>query len=163
MRLFSVIWVLLLLAASGAAAFAQTLTAVTLIQTNMATEVQLSFDQAAREADNMFAISEGNPRLVLDYKGVDYSIVKKRNRVDGAGAVKSVRFARRGRSEDDLRLVIDLNSKDLRPTPFISGNSLTLIFRSGDRPNEPVLDNAVNLASIQKAVSYTHLTLPTKA
>lgn len=151
MRLLGIIWVLVLLAASGAAAFAQTLTAVTVVQTTSATEVQLSFDQAAREADNMFSISEGKPRLVLDYKGADYSIVKKGNLVAGTGAVKSVRFARRGRSEGDMRLVIDLNSNDLRPTPFISGNTLTLIFKSSDTPTEPAQENAANVVPLQTA------------
>ena len=154
MRFLRVIWGVLLLAASGAAAFAQTLTAVTVNQTDAATEVQLSFDQTAREADNMFAISEGKPRIVLDYKDADYSIVNKGNRVAGTGAVASVRFARRGRTEDDLRLVIDLNSKNLIPAHFISGNILTLIFKSNAPPSEPVLDTAAMAAPLQTAKRY---------
>jgi len=124
--------VLLLFLASGSVVSAQTLTAIAVVKTSSATEVQLDFDGPAREADKMFEISEGKPRLVLDFKGADYKLIKKHNRVTGDGVVKAVRFARRGKGEADMRLVFDLTRSDVRPTPFISGNTLTLILQETD-------------------------------
>ncbi len=132
-------WVLILLAASSEGAFAQTLQSITVAETSNGAEVQLNFDDLAREPDKMFPIAEGKPRLVLDYKGADFSLVKKGNRVSGAGIVKAVRFARRGRSEENLRLVIDLDDADVRSVPFISGNTLTLILTSTTASEAPVV------------------------
>lgn len=135
MPLLRFIWVLILLVASGIVVSAQTdvkltLTAISVVKTASATEVQLDFDGPAREADKMFGITNSNPRLVLDYKNANFDIAGKANRAAGEGHVKTVRFARRGDSEKDIRLVIDLATPDARPTPFISGNTLTLILQS---------------------------------
>ena len=132
-------WVLFLLAASREGAFAQTLQSITVAETSNGAEVQLDFDDLAREPDKMFPIAEGKPRLVLDYKDADFSVVKKGNRVAGAGIVKAVRFARRGRSEENLRLVIDLDDGDVRSVPFISGNTLTLLLTSSAASAAPAV------------------------
>lgn len=130
MRLLSIIFVFCLLLSSVGPVSAQTLTAISVAQTSNGAEVQLDFDGPARAADKMFVISEGKPRLVLDFKSADYSIIQKNNRVAGAGIVKAVRFARRGKDEADIRLVVDLTAPDVRPTPFVSGNMLTLMLES---------------------------------
>ena len=130
LRFLHFIWVLILFAATIGNAYAQDLTAVSVIETSDATQVVLSFDAPARKADKMFFTTEGAPRLVLDYKASDYQVISKGNRVDGQGLVDSVRFARRGKSEQDMRLVLDLNVPDVRPTPLVSGNTLTLILKN---------------------------------
>lgn len=154
MRLLRLIWVLILLVAGLEFAFAQTLTAISVVKTDSATEVQLDFDGPAREADKMFAIKEGIPRLVLDYSGMNFKLKAKSNRVKGQGLVKAVRFARRGKAEKDVRLVLDLTASDVRPTPFISGNSLTLILQSSDEANQATLKtDTPYIASTPQAVA----------
>lgn len=147
---------LILLALSGTNAAAQTLTDISLIKTPNATELQLNFDSPAREPDKMFAISEGKPRLVLDYKGTDFKLNSKGNRVAGEGFVKTVRFARRGKSEQDIRLVLDLTTSDVRTTSFISGNRLTLVVQGKDAAVPALPKTASIQTSAEAPVSQAH-------
>jgi N-acetylmuramoyl-L-alanine amidase len=123
-----------------------TLNSIKVAEANESVEVQLRFNAIPREPDKAFIIRGAKPRLVLDYKNAGFDIDKKRNRVEGEGMVKTVRFARRGKGERDLRLVLDLTTETVRHTPFISGNELTLIVQNTNvtavpTPNEDVENN----------------------
>jgi len=111
-----------------------TLKSIEVVEAVESVEVQFVFDAIPRDPDKAFIIPGEKPRLVLDYKNAGFDIVKKRNRVQGAGLVKAVRFARRGKGDRDMRLVLDLTTETVRHTPFISGNELTLIVQSTDSP-----------------------------
>lgn len=127
-------WVLFLLVASCVAASAQTLTHLSVVEIPNATQIHLDFDEKAPLASKMFAISDGKPRLVLDFKDVEHALTHTRSRVAGAGTVQAVRYARRGKDEQDIRLVIDLASDDVRPEPKIQGNRLSVVLYSTTKP-----------------------------
>ena len=127
-------WVLFLLVASCVAASAQTLTHLSVVEIPNATQIHLDFDEKAPLASKMFAISDGKPRLVLDFKNVEHALTHTRSRVAGAGTVQAVRYARRGKDEQDIRLVIDLASDDVRPEPKIQGNRLSVVLYSTTKP-----------------------------
>lgn len=127
-------WVFFLLVASCVAASAQTLTHLSVVEIPNATQIHLDFDEKAPLASKMFAISDGKPRLVLDFKDVEHALTHTRSRVAGAGTVQAVRYARRGKDEQDIRLVIDLASDDVRPEPKIQGNRLSVVLYSTTKP-----------------------------
>lgn len=116
---------------------AQTLTTISVQKASDSTQVNLTFDEAAPSADTVFVIKEGRPRLVMDFKQADYSLKESRNRIHGEGLIKAVRFARRGNNEQDMRVVFDLTTADIRSMPFISGNVLTMIVQDNPRASEP--------------------------
>ncbi len=115
------------LLASAVSAEAGILNAISVSETADSTQVDLTFAGVATEPDTIFMMTEGKPRLVMDWKATDYTVQKKYNRVTGAGLIKSVRFARRGKNDADMRIVIDLSAASVRHVPFVSGNVLTLI------------------------------------
>jgi len=127
-------WVFFLLVASCVAASAQTLTHLSVVEIPNATQIHIDFDEKAPLASKMFAISDGKPRLVLDFKDVEHALTHTRSRVAGAGTVQAVRYARRGKDEQDIRLVIDLASDDVRPEPKIQGNRLSVVLYSTTKP-----------------------------
>jgi len=130
LHLFKSIWILVFLFVSSLTASAQTVTAIFLEETTSNTEVHIQFDDAAREANKVFAISEGKPRLVFDFKGVDHNLNRKNNRIDGIGAVKAIRFAQRGHLNNDMRLVIDLAATSVNSATRVNGNKLIIALAS---------------------------------
>ncbi len=149
MRLLFKIWVLLCLLASVVSAVnaeagvegrveGRVLNAISVSETADSTQVELTFTSAATEPDTIFMIAGTKPRLVMDWKATDYTVQQKHNRVAGAGLIKSVRFARRGKNDADMRIVIDLTAADVRRVPFISGNVLTLIVQDKNRVQAPI-------------------------
>ncbi len=151
MRPFPFIWLLMTvftsllvapMAAGAETGDSLTLKSIQVIEAAETVEVQLVFNSLPRDPDKAFIIPGDRPRLVLDYKNAGFDIIKKRNRVNGAGLVKAVRFARRGEGERDLRLVLDLATETVRHTPFISGNELTLIMQNIDT-SEPTAANSI--------------------
>ncbi len=143
MRVLRSIWVAVLLLAGSVAASAQTVTAIVVMESASATEVEVKFDRSARKASKIFAISEDKPRLVLDFKGVNHAINQENNRISGAGFVKAIRFAQRGDSQRDLRLVIDLASADVRHVSRMRGDTLAITLGSNVSGKSGLTDSQI--------------------
>lgn len=69
------------------------------------TKITLTFNADAPNPDSAFALGDGKPRFVMDWKTTNFSMDYPKNRIKGLGAIRGLRYASRGKG---LRLVLDM-------------------------------------------------------
>ena len=108
---------------------ATTITKVTVEIEAGTTRVSVGFDGQALPAKKVFSLTEGEPRLVMDWSRAGHSLTAKNTKLEGQKSVNSVRYAERGQG---TRIVLDLASSYPIIGQSVVGQNFIVVLKGGE-------------------------------